>query len=103
MMCFPKLWKAHFEKDKKFLKAKKAYKKNSLGVHQTNIPPGFPGRSVVKSPPANAGDVGSILGLGRSPGRENENPLQYPRLENLMDRGAWRATIYGVTELGTTE
>ena len=103
MTDFPKLWKAHFEKDKKFLKDKKAYKKNSLEVHQTNIPLGFPGRSVVKNPPANAEDMGSILGLGRSPRRENDNPLQYPFLKNLMDRGALRATIYGVTELGTTE
>ena len=58
---------------------------------------------MVKNPPANAGDVGSILELGRSPGRENNNPLQYSHLENPMDRGAWWATIYGVTELGTTE
>ena len=56
---------------------------------------------VVKSPPANAGDirdVGSIPGLGRSPGEGNGNPLQYPCLENLMDRGAWQATVHGVTQ-----
>ena len=56
---------------------------------------------MVKNPPANAGDVGSILELGRSPGRENNNPLQYSHLENPMDRGAWWATIYGVTESQT--
>ena len=58
---------------------------------------------VVKNPPANAGDVrdlGSIPGLGRSPGRGNGNPLQYSCPENPMDRGAWRATIHGVTKVG---
>ena len=54
---------------------------------------------VVKNPPANAGDVrdvGSICGLGRSPGGGRGNPLQYSCLENPMDRGAWRATVHGV-------
>ena len=45
---------------------------------------GFPGGSLVKNPPANAGDVGSIPGLGRSPGVGNGNPLRYPFLENSM-------------------
>ena len=49
---------------------------------------GFPGGSVVKNPPANAGDAGSIPGSGRSPGVGNGNPLQYSCLENLTDRGA---------------
>ena len=44
--------------------------------------------------PANAGDVGLIPGLGRSPGGGNGNPLQYSHLENLMDRGAWQATVH---------
>ena len=43
----------------------------------------------VKNLPANAGDPGSIPGLGRSPGEENGSPLQYYCLENPMDRGAW--------------
>ena len=43
---------------------------------------------VVKNPPANSGDVGSIPRLGRSPGREHGNPLQYSCLENPMERGA---------------
>ena len=55
----------------------------------------------------NAGDVwdvGSIPGLGRSPGQGNGNPLQYSCLENSMDRGGWRAAIHGVTkELDMTE
>ena len=48
-------------------------------------------------------DQGSIPGSGRSPGGEHGNPLQYPCLENPMDRGAWRATVYRVAQLGTTE
>ena len=61
---------------------------------------------VVKNLPANAGDIkvaGSIPGSGRSPGGGNGNPLQYFCLVNPMDRGAWQATVHGVTELDTTE
>ena len=67
----------------------------------------FPGGSVVKNLPANAGnsrdvgDVGSIPGLGRSLGGGNGNPLQYSCLENPMDREAWWATIYRVPESQT--
>ena len=76
---------------------------------------GFPGGAVVKNLPANAGiagdagdvgdvgDVGSIPGLGRSLGVGNGNPLQYSCLENSMDRGAWRAIVYGVAESSMTE
>ena len=56
---------------------------------------------VVKNLPASAGDVrdlGLIPGLGRSPEGENGNPLQYSRLENPMDKGAWQATVYRVTK-----
>ena len=64
---------------------------------------GFPRGSVVKNPPANAGDVGLIPGSGRSPGEGNGNPLQYSCLGNPMDRGAWWATVCGVAkELETT-
>ena len=59
---------------------------------------------VVKNPPANAGDardLGSIPGLGRSPGVENGNPLQYSCLGNPMDRGAWWATVPGVANSRT--
>ena len=59
---------------------------------------GFLGGSLVKNPPANAGDVGSISGLGRSPGEGTGNPLQYSCLENPMDGGAWRATVCGVAK-----
>ena len=58
---------------------------------------GFSGGSVVKNPPANAGDMGSIPGSGRSPGEGNGKPLQYSCLKNSMDRGAWQATVHGVT------
>ena len=59
---------------------------------------------VVKNLPSNAGDIGdagSIPGLGRYPGVGNGNPLQYPCLENPMDRGSWWATVHGVTKSQT--
>ena len=56
---------------------------------------------MVKNPPANAGDTGSISVLGRSPGGGNGNPPQYSCLENPLDRGTWRATVYGVTKSQT--
>ena len=59
---------------------------------------------VVKNPLANAGDErdgSSILGLGRSPGEGNGNPLQYSFLENPMDGGAWQATVHGVSKSQT--
>ena len=58
----------------------------------------FPNDSEVKNLPANAGNKGSIPGLGKSPGGGHNNPLQYFCLENSMDRGAWRATVSGVTK-----
>ena len=67
---------------------------------------GFPGDSVVKNPPANAGDIrdaSSIPGSGRSPGGESDNPLQYSCLGNSMDGGTWEATVHGVTEPNTTQ
>ena len=65
---------------------------------------GFPSGSAVKNPPATVGDTGdmsSIPGLGRSPGGGCGNPLQYSCLENPMERGAWRATVHGITKSGT--
>ena len=53
---------------------------------------------VVKNPPANAGDVGSIPELGRSPGGGNGKPLQYSCREDPLDRGAWWATVHGVAK-----
>ena len=58
----------------------------------------FPGGSDGKESAYNAGDLGSIPGLGRAPEEGNGNPLQYSCLENYMDRGAWRATVLGITK-----
>ena len=62
---------------------------------------GFPGGSEGKASAYNAGDLGSIPGLGRSPGEGNGNPLQYSCLENPMDGGAWGATVHGVAKSRT--
>ena len=62
---------------------------------------GFPGCSVVKNPPANAGDMGLIPGLGRSHGEGNGNPLQYSCPENPVDGEAWWATVHGVAKSQT--
>ena len=62
------------------------------------------GGSVVKNLPADEGDAGelsSILALGRPPGEGNGNPLQYSCLGNPMDRGAWRTTVHGVAKSQT--
>ena len=56
--------------------------------------------SVGKESTCNAGDPGSIPGLGRSLRDGNDNPLQHSYLENPMDRGTWRATVHGVTRIG---
>ena len=63
----------------------------------------IPGGSVGKESAYNAGELGSIPGLGRSPGEGNGYPLQYFCLENPMHRGACWATVHGLAELDTTE
>ena len=65
----------------------------------------FPGGSDGKESACGAGDLGLIPGSGRSPGGGHGNPLQYPCLQNPMDRGAWQATVspWGLKELDTTE
>ena len=63
---------------------------------------GFPGGSVVKNPPANAGYASLISGSGRSPGEGNGNSHQYFCLENSMDRGAWKAAVQGVAKESET-
>ena len=62
---------------------------------------GFPGGSDGKESTCNAGDLGSIPGLRRSPGGGHGNPLQYSCLENHMDRAAWWATVHAVTKSQT--
>ena len=68
----------------------------------TTVPPpisrDFPGGSLVKNLPANAGDAGLIPGSGRSAGEGNGNPFQYSCLINPMDRGAWQAIVHGVAK-----
>ena len=68
-----------------------------LRVHLVNVW-GFPCCSVHKESACSAEDPGLIPELGRSPGEGNGNPLQYLWLENLMDRGAWWASVHGVTK-----
>ena len=81
---------------------------NSIKLKEWYLKPtlqdiGFPGGSEVKASAWNAGDLGSIPELGRSPGEGNGNPLQYSCLENPMEGEAWWATGHGVAESDTTE
>ena len=62
---------------------------------------GFTGGSDSKESACHMGDLGSVSGLGRSPGEGNSNPLQYSCLENSMNRGAWQATVHGVVRSRT--
>ena len=75
-----------------------------MGLQQQMLKDGFPGGTVIKNSPADAGaseDMGSIPGLRRSPGGGNGNPLQYSCLENSMDRGARWGTVCGVSKSRT--
>ena len=62
---------------------------------------GFSGGSDSKESACNAGDPGLIPGSGRSPGEANGYPLQYPCLENPMDRGPWWVRVHGVAKIWT--
>ena len=92
-----------------FLSSTKYYMEKAMAPHSSTLAwkipwmeepggLGFYGGSEVKNPPASVGDVGLISGLERSPGGGHGRPLQYSYLENPMDRGAWWATVHGVTE-----
>ena len=70
--------------------------KRVISSNRYNNYKSFPGDSVVKNLPANAGDVGLICRSGKSPGEGNGNPLQCSFMGNPTDRGAWRATVHGV-------
>ena len=64
---------------------------------------GFPGGSDCKESAYNGEDPGLSLGLGSSPGEENDNPLRYSCLENSTDRGAWWVTVHGIAESDMTK
>ena len=72
-----------------------------LGVLYFFFLTGFPGGSVVKNPPGNAGDMGLIPVSGRSAGEQNGNPLEYSCLGNSMDRGAWQTIVHRVANCWT--
>ena len=74
-----------------------------LYLAYTQVCWGFLDGSDGKEFACNAGDLGLIPGSGRSPGGGNGNLLQYCCLENPMDRGAWQATVHGITELDRTQ
>jgi len=81
-----------------------ASQNHSLGkVKRKHFSMSFPGGSVGKESACDVRDTGSILGSGRSPGEGNGNPLLHSCLEDFMERGAWRATVIGITKLDTTE
>ena len=75
----------------------------ALSLHPLLSVTGSSGGSNGKETACNAGDLGSIPGWGRSPREGNGYPLQYPCLENLMDRGAWRTLLVDGKELDLTE
>ena len=73
--------------------------KNTHKLHFLSLHKGFPYSSVGKESACNAGDLGSISGLGRSLGEGNGNLRQYSCLENLMDKGASWATVPGIARV----
>ena len=84
-----------------FLKDKFPKKSSDSNSYTITMYLGFPGGSVVKNPPASGGDAGLNPGVGRAPGAGNGTPLQYSCLGNPMDRGAWRASVFGVAKSQT--
>ena len=70
-----------------------------VSIYSWALEMGFPGGSEVKASACNVRDQGSIPGLGRPPEERNGNPLRYSCLENLMDGGAWWATVHGLARV----
>ena len=83
------------------MKLTQAAEKASIVLTQLGKFTLFPGGSEFKASACNAGDLGSIPGSGRSPGKGNGNPPKYSCLENPMDGGAWWATVHGVAKSWT--
>ena len=75
---------------------------NNLGKYLLNAyyVPSFPGTQMVRESACNGRGLGSIPALGKSPGEENNNSLQYYCLENSMDKGAWQPAVHGVSKIG---
>ena len=94
-------WNIYHRVNTQYLCAFYLLEKTSFNCLTISSLRGLPGGAVMKNPPANAGDTGSIPGLGRFPGVGNSSALQYSCLENHMDRGAWWATLRGVAKSGT--
>ena len=84
-----------------FMGTPSLWKNSQRSCLQIHSPLGFPGGSNGKESACSVGDLGSIPGLGRSPGEGKGNPLHYACLENPMDEGAWSATVHGVTKSRT--
>ena len=80
------------------LLSQRGYHEWVSSLHKDFSSMGFPDGSVVKNPPANAGDVGLIPRLGGSPREGNGNPFQYSYLGNPRDRGAWQAAVHRIVE-----
>ena len=83
------------------MNGRRGYKYRLTVYPHLKIGSSFPGVSEVKASACKAEDLGSIPGLGRSPGEGNGNPLQYSCLENPMDGGAWWATVHRVAKSRT--
>ena len=100
---FPHMWflLSSFPSSIHALLHSRIYSKSLWLIHFTQQFMGFPGGSDGKESACNAGDLGSISGLGRSPGEGNGNPLQYSGLENSMDRRAWQAIVHGFAKIQT--
>ena len=96
-------WKNHADQKmcEKHCVCAESFYHHLMGVGGASATHGLPGGSVVKNPPANAGDAGSMPGSGRAPGEGNGNSLQCSCLGSPVDRGAWWATVHAVAKSRT--